>query len=110
MFRKIFTEAEGCAGVGKPVTPTNFRKSSASYLASQGMNQAHLEDHHGWVRGSNAASRYISVFGGEAENELARIHGKEISEGETSGDLAPICCPMCDKETPRDRDVCVWCG
>ena len=51
MFRKVPREAAKWAGVSKPVTFTNFRKSSTSHLASQGVNQAVLEDHHGWTRG-----------------------------------------------------------
>ncbi|ELZ93960.1 integrase family protein [Haloferax mucosum ATCC BAA-1512] len=46
-LRDILKDAARRAGVSRPVTPTNFRKSSASYLASQGVSQAHLEQHHG---------------------------------------------------------------
>ena len=66
MFTKTLEGAAEDAGVDRPVTFTSFRKSSASYLALQGMNQAHIEDHHGWVRGSDVASRYVSVFGQDA--------------------------------------------
>lgn len=44
--RDILKEKARKAGVDRPVTPSNFRKSSASHLASQGVSQAHLEDHH----------------------------------------------------------------
>jgi integrase len=47
MARKIPRQAADHAGVDKPVTFTNFRKSSASFLASRGVNQPTLEDHHG---------------------------------------------------------------
>ena len=109
MFVKILEKAAAKADVNKPVTFTNFRKSSASYLASQGMNQAHIEDHHGWVRGSDVASRYVSVFGEDADRELARVHGVEIDEDEEPDSIAPIECPRCGKETPREKDFCVWC-
>ena len=110
MFTKILEGAAEDAGVDKPVTFTNFRKSSASYLASQGMNQAHIEDHHGWVRGSDVASRYVSVFGQDADRELAKIHGAEIDEDAEPDPIAPMDCPRCGKETPRKKDFCVWCG
>ncbi|MFB6081819.1 MAG: tyrosine-type recombinase/integrase [Halanaeroarchaeum sp.] len=97
------------AGVNKPATPTNFRKSSAAHLASKGLNQAHLEDHHGWVRGSKVASRYVSVFADEADRELARVYGAEVPESDTD-EIAPITCPRCDKDTPREKPLCVWCG
>ncbi len=108
MFSKAFEAAAERAGVDRPVTLTNFRKSSASFLASKGMNQAHIEEHHGWTRGSRVAVRYVSVFGDEADNELAKIHGLDVSEDE-SEPIGPIECPRCDKETPRDKDFCVWC-
>ncbi|QZA89551.1 site-specific integrase [Salinarchaeum sp. IM2453] len=109
MFRKIFRGSAQDAGVNKPVTLTNFRKSSASYLASQGLNQAHIEDHHGWVRGSDVASRYVKVFAEESDRELARAHGVDVSEDEPDP-IAPMTCPRCGQETPREKDFCVWCS
>lgn len=108
MFRNILEGAADKAGVHKPVTFTNFRKSSASYLASQNVDQAHLEDHHGWKRGSDIASRYISTFSHETNREIARAHGADVEPVETEP-IAPITCPRCDRETPRDEDFCVWC-
>ncbi len=109
MFRKILQNAADAADVSKPVTLTNFRKSSASYLASQGLNQAHIEDHHGWVRGSDVASRYVSVFGEASDREIARIHGRDVTTDEPDP-TAPIECPRCGRETPREEDFCVWCN
>ncbi|MFC7096080.1 site-specific integrase [Halobaculum marinum] len=97
------------AGVERPVTLTNFRKSSASYLASQGMSQAHLEHHHGWVTGSTAAARYIAVFADAADNELARIHGRDVSETEPDP-VGPVECPRCGEDTPREREFCLHCS
>lgn len=109
MMTKIFKQAAERAGVTKPVTLTNFRKSSASYLASQGMNQAHIEDHHGWTRGSSAAARYIAVFGKEADNELARVHGLDVAEDETE-DIGPIECPRCQEPNRREANFCSRCS
>lgn len=110
MFLKIPKTAAKRAGVNKPVTLTNFRKSSASYLASQGVSQPHLEDHHGWVRGSDHAARYIAVFGEAAEREIAKAHGVEIDEEESEPTHTPVTCPRCERETPRDKDFCMWCN
>jgi integrase len=106
---KAITRAGERADIDKPVNFTNFRKSSASYLASQGMNQAHLEDHHGWVRGSDVAARYVAVFADAADNELARIHGKDVTE-ETPDPVGPIECPRCGELTPTERDYCIHCS
>lgn len=94
----------------KPVTLTNFRKSSASHLASKGVSQAHIENHHGWVTGSKVASRYVSVFSDDSDREIAGAYGKEIEDDGEDEQIAPHICPRCDKETPQNKDMCVWCG
>jgi integrase len=109
MVSKVLNEAAERAGVSKPVTLTNFRKSSAAFLASRNLNQAHIEDHHGWVRGSKAAARYISVFGEDSDRELARLHGKDVSDEEPES-IAPIECHTCGRENDRDASFCMQCG
>ena len=108
MARKIPREAADRAGVTKPVTFTNFRKSSASHLASQGVTQAVLEDHHGWSQGSDVASRYVSVFSEASDREIARAHGMDVSEDKPDP-IAAITCPRCERETPRSEAFCTWC-
>lgn len=108
---KMFNAAAARVAVSKPVTPTNFRKSSASWCANKGMNQAHLEQRYGWVRGSKTASRYVSIFGDMSADEYARLHGVEIAEdGDETKDRSPLACYKCDQPNPRDRDLCMWCG
>ncbi len=107
-IRDALKDVSDRADVTKPVTPTNFRKSSASYLASQGVSQAHLEEHHGWVRGSDIAARYIAVFDDANEREIARAHGLDV-EADEPDDIGPIICPRCEQKTPREKDACVWC-
>ncbi|WP_267643487.1 tyrosine-type recombinase/integrase [Haloarchaeobius amylolyticus] len=105
----ILKNAAERAGITKPVTFTNFRKSSASHLASRGMNQAHIEDHHGWTRGSDVASRYVSVFADDSAREVARIHGLEVDDEDEPEPTAPIECPRCHQRTPREKDHCIHC-
>jgi integrase len=107
--KKILDDAADRAGVTKPTTFTNFRKSSAAYLASRGMNQAHIEEHHGWRHGSTVASRYIRVFSEDADKQLAAIHGADVDQDDPEP-IAPIDCPRCGKENPRDEPACVFCG
>jgi integrase len=106
--RDILKEKARKAGVDRPVTPTNFRKSSASYLASQGVSQAHLEDHHGWTRGSGTATRYISVLNDANDREIANAHGVDVEE-ESPTPAGPVTCDRCERKTPREQDFCVWC-
>lgn len=91
------------------ITFRRMRKSSASYLASQNVNQAHIEKHHGWKRGSDIASRYISIFGKASDREIARAHGLDVEEEEHER-IAPITCPRCQRKTPTNESFCVWCG
>jgi hypothetical protein len=110
-FNDVFKDAAKRAGVTKPVTPTNFRKSSATFLARQGMSQAYIEDRQGRVRGSKATAHYVARFGGEADSEYAKLHGVEVAEDDTEP-FGPVECRRCGKETPppRDEPKCVWCG
>lgn len=106
---RVFKQTAERAGINKPVTPTNFRKSSASWAASRGMNQAHIEDRYGWVRGSRVAARYVSIFKEDSDREYAKLHGLDVEEDEPE-DRSPLECPNCGQQTPRDKDMCVWCG
>lgn len=108
-FKNCFQDSAERAGVTKPVTPTNFRKSNATYLARRGMNQAYIEDRQGRKRGSDATARYIARFGGEVDDEYARMHGMEVDEGEPEPD-GPIECPRCHMDTPREFATCVFCN
>ncbi|WP_049908925.1 tyrosine-type recombinase/integrase [Halorubrum saccharovorum] len=108
-FKNCFEDSADRAGVKKTVTPTNFRKSNATYLARQGMSQARIEDRQGRKRGSDATAHYIARFGGEADSEYARIHGMEVEEEEPDP-IGPVECPRCHEQTPREHATCVWCN
>ena len=105
----IIKRAKDMADIDKPVTFTAFRKSSASYLASKGVSQAVLEEHHGWTRGSDVASRYVAIFDEATDRELARAHGLDVSEDEDDP-IATIDCHRCGEPTPQDRPFCMHCA
>lgn len=109
MLTKMFKKPADRAEVDKPVTLTNFRKSSASYHASKGLSQAHLESRYGWVRGSTTASRYVTIFGKDADNELAKLHGLDVEEEETDN-IGPVECPRCHYQEKREAYFCSRCG
>lgn len=106
--RDIFKDAADRGDVDKPVTPRYFRKASASHLASKGVSQAHIEDHHGWARGSDIAARYVAVFGDANDREIAAAHGVDV-EQDTPTPTAPVPCPRCDAAVPRHKDFCPEC-
>lgn len=91
----------------KPV-PTRFRKSSASYLASQNVNQAFLEDHHGWVRGSDKAARYISTFSDANDRAIAAAHGVDVDEPDDGPSMKE--CVRCGELNESDRTRCRSCN
>ncbi len=109
MFRKLLRTAGERAGVTRPVTFSNFRKSCASYLAAENVNQVNIENHMGWTRGSRVASRYIAVFSGDGERQIAKAY-RAVVEEEEPEPIAPVNCYRCNRETPHDRDRCMWCG
>ncbi|WP_101294146.1 tyrosine-type recombinase/integrase [Halegenticoccus soli] len=109
MFNNAFKDAGKRAGVTKPVTPTNFRKSNATWLARQGMPQAFIEDRQGRARGSKATAHYVARFGGESDSQYAKLHGLEVEE-EDDGPTGPVECPRCGRDTPREEPVCMWCN
>ncbi len=112
MIRKVFRQAADRADMTPPAkpTPTRFRKSSASYFAAKPeVTQVDLENRYGWVRGSDEAARYIAVAGADSDRAAAKAVGMAV---DTSDDtpVAPVSCPRCDRDTPRDKDTCQWCG
>lgn len=111
MLRKPAQDAAEAGGVRLPAKMefTRMRKSSASYLAANNVSQVHLENHHGWKRGSAEAARYIAVFGTETDREIARAHGVNVSADDPDP-ISPLTCVRCDKETPREKAACMWCG
>ncbi len=111
LFLKIFREAARRADVDLPVTPTNFRKSNAYWLSQQDKSQAFIEDRQGRARGSPVISRYVAKFSGETqEAKFAAMHGIDVDLDEDDEVRAPIVCHRCDRETPADNDLCMWCG
>lgn len=108
-FLERFKKAGDRAGIDKPVTPTNFRKSNTYWLAKQGANESLINDRQGRTKTSDHARRYLAEFGPENENrQYAELQGLDV-ETEKTKDRTPLTCPRCDKETPRDEPFCVWC-
>ncbi|MCO8266712.1 site-specific integrase [Haloferax sp. AB510] len=109
-FLQCFKAAGKRAEIRKPVTPTNFRKSNAYWLSTREKSQAFIEDRQGRARGSPVISRYVAKFSGETQEiQYAAMHGLEAVETETK-ELAPVTCPRCEKETPRERGFCIHCN
>ena len=110
-WRDYFESAADRAGVSKPVTPTNFRKSNTRWLVLQGYSQARIEDRQGRKRGSDHTRRYMARFGEESqERAYAELHGLDVEPEADAADVSPLECPRCQRETPREKDQCMWCN
>jgi integrase len=110
-WRDYFEDAADRAGVSKDVTPTNFRKSNTRWLVLQGYSQARIEDRQGRKRGSDHTRRYMARFGEESkERAYAQLHGLNVEPEEDAADISPVECPRCERETPREKDHCMWCN
>lgn len=108
-YLKWFKRAGRRAGVTKPVTPTNFRKSNAYWLANRGATEALIEDRQGRTRGSPVASRYVARFGKEdSDTQYRGLFGQAEDDTEPE-QLGPRECSRCGKLTPRDKDQCQHC-
>ncbi|MFO7834108.1 MAG: tyrosine-type recombinase/integrase [Halohasta sp.] len=107
-FLKYFKRAAERAGVSKPVTPTNFRKSNAYYLSQLGYQASKIEDRQGRRRGSEAVARYIARFGSDADEQYLGLHGVE-QDADPADDTRPIKCVRCGEKTPRHKGRCANC-
>lgn len=110
-FLDMFKQPIDRAGIDKPATPTNFRKSNLAWLVKKNLNARLIEKRQCRQPGSEAVSRYFAVFDQDVGEQYARVMGKEIdTDDKDAQELAPLECPRCDKETPRDKKRCMWCG
>lgn len=105
LFPNIFENAARRIDLEKPDTPTNSRKSGISDLASKGINQATLEDRHGWERGSKAAARYISVFSENRQQQVLEARGAEVEIEEPSPRAPSSASGVPSSSTGRPRSV-----
>jgi hypothetical protein len=80
MLRKPVERAVENGDLKKPSKMgfTRMRKSSASYLARKNTSQNHLERHHGRVKNSAEARRYVIVLSDDTSREIA-AHGVDVS-------------------------------
>lgn len=107
---KALKQAAKRAGVDKPVTPRAFRKSNASWLARRGVKESLINERQGRKPGSPVIARYVARFGADnAEKAYARELGLEVADDHDVADRTPVTCPQCGRDTPRDRDFCVFC-
>ncbi|MFB6158617.1 MAG: tyrosine-type recombinase/integrase, partial [Candidatus Nanohalobium sp.] len=90
--------------------PHAFRKARATFLASQGMNQATLCEYMGWVQGSDQASVYIALAESDKENTVMELAGIKESKNDEEKDLLPVKCHQCSELNRFEAENCTECG
>jgi len=86
--------------------PHAFRKGRATYMASQGMNQAQLCEFFGWVQGSQHAAVYVRLAESDVENGVRSMYGMEEKTEEQEEDLVPVTCHECGALNKFEADTC----
>jgi primosomal protein N' len=51
----------------------------------------------------------VTIFGKDADNELAKLHGLDVEEEETE-QIGPVECPRCHYQEKREAHFCSRCG
>lgn len=110
VFLRYFKKAADRASVSKPVTPRNFRKSNAYWLAKRGAPSYLIEDRQGRTRGSKHVSRYISRFGRESDDQYRGLFGEDPEDSMDPEEMGPYECSRCGELSPRHKDECEHCG
>jgi len=82
-----------------------FRHSRASYLASQGLNEAQMCMIFGWTIGSKQPATYIHLSGAQVENAYKQLYGiNQEQKRETM-----LKCEVCGEMNPSTIDTCTNC-
>ncbi|MHC1575988.1 MAG: tyrosine-type recombinase/integrase [Methanosarcinaceae archaeon] len=98
------------ANVQKRIYPHLFRHSRSTELASH-LTQSQMEQHLGWVHGSNMPAVYIHMSGKETDSAILKMHGVDIEpDDEPSKPLTARKCPTCGHINAPDTRWCGQCG
>jgi hypothetical protein len=96
------------AGINKKIYNHLFRHSRATELANH-LTQAQMEEHLGWIHGSNMPQTYIHMSGKEVDDAILKMHGFKKDE-ETQPELTARQCPRCDEMNGPTSKFCSRCG
>lgn len=82
-----------------------FRHSRASYIASQGLNEAQMCMIFGWTIGSKQPATYIHLSGAQVENAYKKLYGIEQKENQQKMTK----CQICGEINPANQHTCHNC-
>jgi integrase/recombinase XerD len=92
----------------KPFSPYIRRHSSLTEKARK-LKTSTLEQHAGWVPGSNMQKRYVHYFGNESSIDILEAYGIKTSDNVPINTLNPKICPNCGEGNTQDARFCSEC-
>ncbi|AKB26327.1 Integrase [Methanosarcina sp. MTP4] len=107
-FRKLIKTVAKKAGIKKRVYNHLFRHSRSTELA-QHLTESQLEEHLGWVPGSEMPRIYVHLSGKQIDDALLRIYGIKKEESMIP-ELTSKKCPRCEKVNGPTSKFCSRCG
>ncbi len=103
-IRKIAKNAD----INKRIHPHLFRHSRSTELA-QYLTEAQMEEHLGWIQGSEMPRTYIHLSGKQIDDAILAIYGKKKKE-DNMPELTSRTCPRCKKDNGSISSFCAQCG
>jgi integrase/recombinase XerD len=92
----------------KPFSPYIRRHSSLTEKARK-LKTSTLEQHAGWVPGSNMQKRYVHYFGNESSIDILEAYGIKTADNVPINTLNQKICPNCGEGNTQDARFCSEC-
>jgi len=102
---KLLLKTKSQTEIKKRIYAYLFRHSRASYLASQGLNEAQMCMIFGWTVGSKQPATYIHLSGAQVEDAYKQLYG--INQGQKRETM--LKCEVCGEMNPSTIDTCNNC-
>jgi integrase/recombinase XerD len=98
------------ASIRKPFHPHIFRHSRATYVLANGiMNEPQAKTYFGWTPNSDMLATYSHLTSGDANAAVLRENNLAVKE-ETTDELRPTSCEICNEINQPGNDYCNKCG
>ena len=111
MARKVLRDLGDRAGITKPLNPHNFRKSSATIYAGEGvLSELELKKRFGWTADSRMLNIYVHLDDKKVNEKLLREKGLlPTQEEEQEKKNQPIKCRWCSEMNAAGNRRCHKC-
>jgi integrase/recombinase XerD len=86
-----------------------IRRHSALTEKSTKLKSSTLNQHAGWVPGSNMQKRYVHYFGNESSIDILEAYGIKTNDSVPINTLNPKICPNCNEGNTQDAKFCSKC-